>query len=73
MSNLFQVSVAYLAAPRGSSWKSKTYRVKARSIGEAERRGLDLLNREVPVAKLDDCAVFAKAFERQPNLERSLS
>lgn len=71
MKNLFQVSIAYLAASRGSDWKTKSYRVKARSIGEAERLGLNLLGKEIPASKLYDFAVLAKPFERQRNLERS--
>ena len=73
MKNLFQVSIAYLAVSRGSEWKSKSYRVRARSIGEAERLGLNLLGREIPASKLNDFAVFAKPFRRLPTLERSLS
>ena len=72
MKNLFQVSIAYLAASRGSEWKSKSYRVRARSVGEAERVGLNLLGREIHTSRLNDFAVFAKPFERQRQLERNL-
>jgi hypothetical protein len=66
----FQVSVAYLAASRGSEWKSKSFNVKALNLEGAERAGLKLLGRQISVSKLWDYAVCARSLDSKT--ERSI-
>lgn len=66
----FQVSVAYLAAPRGCEWQAKSFSVKAANLEEAERAGLKLLSRQIPVSKLWDYAICARSLDSKT--ERSV-
>lgn len=70
MKRPFQVSVAYLAAPRGCEWRAKSFSVSAKTLQDAERLGLKLLDRHIHVSKLRDYAVCAKSLDSKT--ERSI-
>lgn len=82
MNRRFQVSIACLPIvpveeldhddQHDKPWCVRVYKVDARTEAEAENSALDKFHLEIPIACLDDFAIYTAPVESTHNHERNL-
>lgn len=82
MRRLFQVSIACLPIvpiesldhddQQDQPWCVRVYKVDARTEAEAESNALDIFHLEIPIANLDDLAIYTAPVTSTQNQERNV-